>query len=346
MSLLSSFTKKSKLSATIKQTQQARKSEGNAADQLFKSAYAGYAEVLLDDPIRADALYNWGFALLHQAKTKEGAQAEAIYQDAINKFAFCLLINPNYLGAAINGGVAYMDLARLKGAAPDDVLYTLAQKHFEAANKIQTGTASYNLACIYALRGDSQACLQAFELSKERGSLPDASDIMQDPDLATVKEADWFLAFIEPLLPKEEPVVVEEAVAVAEEPAAVEEVAAVAEEPAAVEEAVAEAEEPAAVEEVAAEVEEPAAIEEVAAEVEEPAAVEEVAAEVEEPAAVEEAAAEVEEPAEEEFAEVGEPIAEADVIIVAETDGAADAEETIVAEPGVSYQAHKNRKKK
>jgi tetratricopeptide (TPR) repeat protein len=205
MSLLSSFTKKSKLSATIKQTQQARKSEGNAADQLFKSAYAGYAEVLLDDPIRADALYNWGFALLHQAKTKEGAQAEAIYQDAINKFAFCLLINPNYLGAAINGGVAYMDLARLKGAAPDDVLYTLAQKHFEAANKIQTGTASYNLACIYALRGDSQACLQAFELSKERGSLPDASDIMQDPDLATVKEADWFLAFIEPLLQLPEP---------------------------------------------------------------------------------------------------------------------------------------------
>jgi len=200
MSLLSSFTKKSKLSATIKQTQQARKSEGSTADQLFKSAYAGYAEVLLDDPIRADALYNWGFALLHQGKTKEGELAASIFQDAINKFAFCLLINPDYLGAAINGGVAYMDLARLLGVAPTDVLYESAKQHFETANRIQAGTASYNLACIAALRGDFNACLKALENSKSRGSLPEINDILNDPDLNNVKEQDWFIAFIEPML--------------------------------------------------------------------------------------------------------------------------------------------------
>ena len=70
MSLLASFTKKSKLNTSIKQTAQARKSEGNTADGLFNKAYEGYADVLLDDPIRAEALYNWGFALFHQAKTK------------------------------------------------------------------------------------------------------------------------------------------------------------------------------------------------------------------------------------------------------------------------------------
>ena len=201
MSLLSSFNKKSKLSATIKQTQQARKSEGNTADQLFKSAYAGYAEVLLDDPIRADALYNWGFALLHQAKTKEGDVAEAIYQDAISKFAFCMLINPNYLGSAINGGVAYMDLARLKGVTPEDNLYKLAQRQFETANTIHKGTASYNLACIYALRGDFDACLQALETSKNHGSLPDANDILNDPDMDNAKIQDWFIAFLESITP-------------------------------------------------------------------------------------------------------------------------------------------------
>jgi hypothetical protein len=78
MSLLSSFTKRSKLNETIKKTQLARNSEGHTADGLFKAAYLGYADVLLDDPLRADTLYNWGFALLHQAKTKTEAEASSI----------------------------------------------------------------------------------------------------------------------------------------------------------------------------------------------------------------------------------------------------------------------------
>ena len=204
MSLIASFTKKSKLNATIKQTAKARKSEGSAADGLFKAAYQGYAEVLQDDPLRAEALYNWGFALLHQAKTKTGDEAARIYQDAIDKFAFCMLINPNYLGAAINGGVAYMDLARLKGVKPGNELYELAKKQFEKANAIQAGTASYNLACIYGLRGDNEACLKALETSRDKVTLPEASDILDDPDLVTVKEQKWFVDFMESIDKKTE----------------------------------------------------------------------------------------------------------------------------------------------
>jgi Plant specific mitochondrial import receptor subunit TOM20 len=204
MSLIASFTKKSKLNATIKQTAQARKSGGSTADDLFKAAYQGYAEVLQDDPLRADALYNWGFALLHQAKTKTGDEAARIYQDAIDKFAFCMLINPDYLGSAINGGVAYMDLARLKKVKPDDKLYEMAKKQFEKANAIQAGTASYNLACIYGLRSDKDACLKALENARDKVTLPEAGDILNDPDLDSVKEQDWFVEFMETLNKKTE----------------------------------------------------------------------------------------------------------------------------------------------
>ena len=199
MSLLAPFTKKSKLNTAIKLTAQARKSDGITVDQLFKSAYQGYAEVLLDDPLRAEALYNWGFALLHQAKTKTGDEAARLYQDAIAKFAFCLLINPNYLGSAINCGVAYMDLARLNQVKPDDELYDLAKKQFETANNIQKGTASFNLACIHALRGEQDACLKALENSRDRGSLPDIKEILEDSDLDNVKTQEWFITFVESL---------------------------------------------------------------------------------------------------------------------------------------------------
>jgi hypothetical protein len=204
MSLIASFTKKSKLNATIKQTSQARKSEGSTADGLFKAAYQGYSEVLQDDPLRAEALYNWGFALLHQAKTKTDDEAVRLYQDAITKFSFCMLINPNYLGATINGGVAYMDLARLKGVKSDDVLYELAKKQFEKANAIQSGTASYNLACIYGLRGEKDACIKALENARDKVTLPEANEILNDPDLFAVQGQKWFEEFMVSLDKKNE----------------------------------------------------------------------------------------------------------------------------------------------
>lgn len=204
MSFFESITKKSKLKAAIKQTTEARSSEGSKADQIFKKVYQDYAEVVANEPVIAEALYNWGFALLHQARTKSGEQAAKLYQDAIAKFSFCLTIEPAYLGAAIDGGVAYMELARVKAVGSNDSLYGRAKNYFEKANAIQAGSASYNLACIYGLRGDKEACLTALEISKGKGSLPIAADILGDPDLSGVKDQGWFVDFMDSLNKKPE----------------------------------------------------------------------------------------------------------------------------------------------
>ncbi|MBL6986301.1 MAG: hypothetical protein ISR72_04505 [Methylobacter sp.] len=215
MSFFESISKKSKLKAAIKQTTDARNSAGSAADQLFYKVYHDYAEVVANEPLIAEALYNWGFALLHQARTKSGELAAKLYQDAIAKFSFCLTIEPAYLGAAIDGGVAYMELARVKAVEQNDDLYESAKNYFDKANAIQAGSASYNLACIYGLRGDKEACLNALEIAKGKGSLPVSADILADPDMSGVINQDWFVAFLDSLKKEPAPVVevAEEAVA-------------------------------------------------------------------------------------------------------------------------------------
>jgi len=210
MALFDAYKNKSTLTAAIKQTAKARASEGVTADQLFVSAYEGFAEVVEGDLVRGEALYNWGFSLLHQAKSKTEEDSVKLYLSAITKFSFCLLVSPNHLGAAIDGGVAYMDLARILEVNADDELYDLAGEFFENSERIQRGSAAYNLACIYALRGQSEACAEALALSKECGSLPSIDDMSTDSDLAKVKNATWFIEFIETVKAGPEPVIVDD----------------------------------------------------------------------------------------------------------------------------------------
>jgi len=196
MSLFDAIKKKNALKTALNHVAQARKFEADKADKLYEAAYQGFAATIAKELTISQALYHWGFALLHQAKTKTGEPAVMLYQEAITKFSFCLLIDPDYLGAAIDGGVALMDLARLKQARADDPLYESAKRSFEKANHIQKGSASYNLACVYSLCNEQNACLAALKEAKQHGSLPNANDITQDPDMSPVLQTPWFTEFI------------------------------------------------------------------------------------------------------------------------------------------------------
>ncbi len=203
--LISSFKNKITLKAANKQTKKARESEGAKAEQFFKSAYEGYAEVVRNDIVLAEALYKWGFALLHHAKTEDNEKAAELYRDAIDKFKFCLLIEPDHLGAAIDGGVCYMELASIKQIDSNNKLYIRAKKAFKNAERIQKGSASFNIACIFGIEDNEKECLRYLEISKEYGSLPDYEEIITDKDLKTMINKQWFISFMKRLLVEPEP---------------------------------------------------------------------------------------------------------------------------------------------
>lgn len=214
MALFSGYKKKSILTAAIAQTVKARASEGAKAEQLFKSAYQGFSEVVKGDLVLGESLFHWGFALLHQAKEKNEEEGIKLYLDAISKFNFCLLVSADHLGAAIDGGVSYMDLARILQVEASDELYDLAKEFFDNANRIQRGSAAYNSACIFGIRQQEEACLEALELAKDSGSLPSVDDILNDIDLDTVKQSQWFIDFMTSVTTEPEPEVIDKSIPV------------------------------------------------------------------------------------------------------------------------------------
>jgi hypothetical protein len=72
----------------------------------------------------------------------------------------------------------------------------MAKRQFEKANSIQAGVAAFNLACVHGVRGDNEHCLEALQTAKEKGNLPEDADILADPDLAKIKNQDWFQDFM------------------------------------------------------------------------------------------------------------------------------------------------------
>ena len=226
MSFLDSLLGGSTLKSAINKTVSARKAEGARADKLFQDAYGEFEVITAKYSELAEILYNWGFALLHQAQTKIGEEAIKIYQEANSKFSYCATIFPNHLGSAVDGGVSLMGLARAKEVDAKDPLYELAREKFLTAENIQTGSASYNLACLYGLRGDNKACLEALEKARDNGIIPEVEDILNDADLAGVLKSEWFNVFIKSLEDQPESEASEtdgeESEAETEQPAAVE----------------------------------------------------------------------------------------------------------------------------
>jgi len=109
------------------------------------------------------------------------------------------MVRDKHLGYCSTVFIAVVAFAQLAGApvraaGQEDAqqLFADAKEKCLAAEKVKPGDGAYNLACIAALQSDEQGCREWLEKSKQFGTLPNRSHMVNDPDLEAYREREWF----------------------------------------------------------------------------------------------------------------------------------------------------------
>lgn len=116
--------------------------------------------------------------------------------DACEKYAAAVKTRPDFHQALNNWGNIFLAQARGKKGAEEERLFEEAQEKFMFAEAIAPGSGSYNLACIYSLRGEDDKCGEWLLNSHSHRELPPRKVLESDTDLDNVRQSDWFQALL------------------------------------------------------------------------------------------------------------------------------------------------------
>lgn len=175
---------------------QAQTKRGKTADRLFAAAGAQYIAALAIEPGYPAALYQWGNALFAQARHKDGPEARRFYAEACGKYEAALEGRPGFVEAHNSWGSALLGQARTMDGDARQARIRQAEQHFVEAESLRAGAGAYNAACARALLGDADGCRQWLEQCRRLSVLPPIGHLLEDADLDSVRERDWFKALL------------------------------------------------------------------------------------------------------------------------------------------------------
>ncbi len=175
-------------------TKQADTKHGDAADTLFAQAYEKYASALIIKPNYHEALNNWGIALSKQAQTKQGDEADALFAQACDKYAAAIAIKPDAHEALNSWGATLINQASTRDGDERLDLLSQAEGKLLQAETLRAGSAAYNLACLYGLRGDAGSAAGWLRKAKAANiRCPDCESIAKEIDFDAVRNAPEFV---------------------------------------------------------------------------------------------------------------------------------------------------------
>ena len=172
------------------------RADGKEKRTLLQKAITHYQQSLEINPKNEKAHCNWGNALLGLAQQASGAKQTNLYQEAITHYQQALEINSKYDSAHSDWGNALSGLARQASGGNQSDLYADAIEHCLVAEKLKLGSGSYNLTCVYAQQGDTDAAQHWLSKCLKHGYLPDCDHLNLDSDLDNLRDLGWFKAFM------------------------------------------------------------------------------------------------------------------------------------------------------
>ena len=170
--------------------------KGYKADEAkdYETAAEFYRQIVEEqkEDKNSHVYYNWGTALSKLATSKEGTEAEELFKQACDKYQKAIEIKPDLCEAYNNWGLALLYLAKSKKGPEAEKLFNQAKEKCLKAESLKTGNAAYNLACVYAYRGDEDKCQEWLKVAEKAETLATREHAMADDDLKSFRDKDWF----------------------------------------------------------------------------------------------------------------------------------------------------------
>lgn len=181
----------------------ARLSTGEEAKVHWKAAVVKY-EAALKFPaptvwpdMEVFAVHiNCGEALRELAQLSSTDEAKVLREAARVRYDAGLKLLPDEPGLLNYSGIVRLSLAQCSETSDRERLLREAEAKLQDAEKVEPGSASYSLACLNALRGDTAGALTWLKFSASHGTLPTRKHIKGDADFALIRSDPEFVAWL------------------------------------------------------------------------------------------------------------------------------------------------------
>ena len=181
---------------------QAKRAEGERQRELLQQAQSKLeqAEKLL--PEHYDTLNQLGVIYKNMVEYLPSSEQGELYALALAKHRKATELEPKKYLSWGNWGLALMGQAVISTEVKREMLFAEAQEKLLQAEALQPGSSAYNLACLAARRGQLESCQAWLEAAARADTLQDRNYAWADPDLASVREYDWFINLPWPVEPR------------------------------------------------------------------------------------------------------------------------------------------------